>query len=229
MSEQSISPSTAQPAAARRAAIYIRTSPNPELGESSDMEPLQAYAAHAGYAVVAEYRDDDAKGHDLNRSGLNHLRADAAQGRFDLVLVAHRARFADAPVDAQIVVDELHRHGVTVETLGDDTPPPQSRTATPSPAATRTAPVRAAVNPADLRVGMEVFGSNGGRIGIVKEVRAADIWVDRTWQRDLFVPLTAIQAVNGTRIVLDILSGHADSQGWARPFITGQRETAPPR
>lgn len=222
MREQSISPSISQPTSARRAAIYIRTSPNPELGESSDMEPLQAYAAHAGYAVVACYRDEHAGGRDLNRSGLNQLRADAAQGRFDLVLVAHRARFADAPVDAQVVVDELQQRGVTVETLGDDTPPPQPRTAQSQAAV--TAPASATIDPANLRVGMEVFGRNGGRIGIVKEVRAADMWVDRSWQRDLFVPFTAIQAVNGGRIVLDILSGHADSQGWARPLITGQNK-----
>jgi DNA invertase Pin-like site-specific DNA recombinase len=39
-----------------------------------------------------------------------------------VVLVAHHTRLAATEVDAQAIIEELERHGVTVESLAGDIP-----------------------------------------------------------------------------------------------------------
>ena len=112
---------SASPSPGRRAAVYLRTGRLAEMIES-DLEPLQAYAAERGYQIVDVYRDEGKSGWDRKRAGLARLRADAAQGRFDVVLVAHHKRLAATQVDAQAIIEELERHGVTVESLAGDIP-----------------------------------------------------------------------------------------------------------
>jgi site-specific DNA recombinase len=111
----------ASPSPGRRAAVYLRTGPLAEMLES-DLEPLQAYAAERGYQIVDVYRDEGKSARDLKRAGLARLRADAAQNRFDVVLVAHHTRLAATEVDAQAIIEELERHGVTVDSLAGDLP-----------------------------------------------------------------------------------------------------------
>ena len=112
--------STAPPPALR-AAVYLRTGPLAEMIES-DLEPLQAYAAERGYQIVDVYRDEGKSGRDRKRAGLARMRADAAQGRFDVLLVAHHKRLAATEVDAQAIIEELEGHGVTVDSLAGDLP-----------------------------------------------------------------------------------------------------------
>ena len=112
---------SASPSPGRRAAVYLRTGPLAEMIES-DLEPLQAYAAERGYQIVDVYRDEGKSGWDRKRAGLARLRADAAQGRFDVVLVAHHKRLAATEVDAQAIIEDLERHGVTVDSLAGDLP-----------------------------------------------------------------------------------------------------------
>ena len=112
---------SASPSPGRRAAVYLRTGPLAEMLES-DLEPLQAYAAERGYQIVDVYRDEGKSGRDRKRAGLTRLRADAAQGRFDVVLVAHHKRLAATEVDAQAIIEELEGHGVTVDSLAGDLP-----------------------------------------------------------------------------------------------------------
>jgi site-specific DNA recombinase len=111
----------ASPSAGRRTAVYLRTGPLAEMLES-DLEPLQDYAAERGYQIVDVYRDEGKSGRDLKRAGLARLRADAAQHRFEVVLVAHHTRLAATEVDAQAIIEELERHGVTVDSLAGDIP-----------------------------------------------------------------------------------------------------------
>jgi preprotein translocase subunit YajC len=46
-----------------------------------------------------------------------------------------------------------------------------------------------------MRPGMEVVGSNGGRVGTVKEIRDEDFLVDRERRTDLYVPFSVVQNV----------------------------------
>lgn len=208
-----------------RAALYIRTGAYPELGQS-DTGPLHAYAAQRGYHVVATYRDEGASGRNPQRPGLTQLLTDAARHRVDVVLVAARSVLASTPVESQPIVEELQQSGVAVESLAYDLslPPPKG-----APAETRagTAVSGGAVDPSRIHVGMEVYGSNGSFIGTVKQIYDADVWVDRTMQRDVFVPFTAMQAIADDRIVLDVISGRVGDMGWAKPTITGQERPNP--
>lgn len=209
----------------RRVAFYLNRAANPELSENSDLGPLQTYAAQAGYQPVATYRDDGKDGELGDRAALSRLLDDARQGRFDVLLVAHRSRIAHTPAEAQPIIENLRNSGVAVESLADDISPSQSQGAPARPAA--TAPPDARIGHADLRVGMDVLGANGSRIGTVKQVGAVDIWVDRTLQRDVYVPFTAIQAVTENSVVLHVLSGHIGDMGWDRPTLTGQEQPEP--
>ena len=93
-------------------------------------------------------------------------------------------------------------------------------TATGGVAATPSAGVagdRTADVSRQARAGMEVVGSDGERVGTVKEVRAEDLLVDRAMRRDLYVPLAAIREVTGQRVVLTVPADEADDQGWPNP------------
>ena len=80
------------------------------------------------------------------------------------------------------------------------------------------------VDPRYLQVGMKVRGFDGEDIGRIKEIRAADILVDRPLGRDVYVPIEAIQAIIDTtassaydsHVVLTI---RADSIGDARVLV----------
>lgn len=213
MHEQSTTPRSIQ-----RAALYLRTGNIPEIQES-DAIPLQTYAAQRGYQLVATYRDEGASGKDRDRPGLTQLLSDVARGRFDVVLVADPSRLASTPVEAQAVIEQIRRHGVAVESLSTAVPLAQPALRPPSGAGTVAS--GQPVDRARVRVGMEVLGADGSRVGVVKDVREADMWVDRTWQRDVYVPLTEIQTIAENRIVLDVIGGHVGNMGWEKPSMTG--------
>ena len=78
------------------------------------------------------------------------------------------------------------------------------------------------VDRSQLQVGMEVVGSNGERVGQVKEVHDFDVLVDRTLWRDICVPLFAIQSVADHRIVLPIPADQVDNMNWPHPPIPGE-------
>jgi len=54
-----------------------------------------------------------------------------------------------------------------------------------------------------LTIGMDVVDLEGQRIGEVKEVRDADLLVDRRLQRDIYVPLTLVREASRRMVVLD--------------------------
>ena len=62
-----------------------------------------------------------------------------------------------------------------------------------------------------------MVGADGAHVGLVKEVRADDLLVDRPMRRDLSVPREAIRGVTGERVVLTVAADEADDQGWPHP------------
>ena len=71
-----------------------------------------------------------------------------------------------------------------------------------------------------MPVGTEVYGSDGGRVGSVKEARERDLLVDRRMRRDVYVPFDAVQSVAGGRVVLAIPAEQVDEMGWSNPSLT---------
>jgi hypothetical protein len=68
--------------------------------------------------------------------------------------------------------------------------------------------------------GAEVVGSDGEKVGDLKEVRDADFLMSRGGlKRDVYVPVTSVSEVSGDgRIVLDVPSDAVDDQGWEKAF-----------
>lgn len=71
----------------------------------------------------------------------------------------------------------------------------------------------------EVREGMEVVGPQGGHVGSVKAVREHDFLVDRSMQRDVYVPYTAVMSVSGTRTVISVSPLQVDNMGWQAPDL----------
>src|SRR5437879_4720895 len=67
--------------------------------------------------------------------------------------------------------------------------------------------------------GMPVLGADGVRVGHVKQIRLADMLVDRALRRDVYVPFEAIADVRSEGIVLTIPADQVDSMNWAHPSL----------
>ncbi len=70
-----------------------------------------------------------------------------------------------------------------------------------------------------VRIGMQVVGTDAGAVGRVKEVRDSDFLVDRSLKRDVSVPFEAIVGVVNEAIVVNVAADQVDraaSQGWPR-------------
>ncbi|MCC7369092.1 MAG: BON domain-containing protein [Chloroflexi bacterium] len=76
-------------------------------------------------------------------------------------------------------------------------------------------------NPWQIRDTMEVVGSDGERVGSVKTVRGTDFQLDRPMGRDLYVPFSAVQTVDGDRVMLRCRTSEVDRQNWPQPSLTG--------
>jgi HSP20 family protein len=72
-----------------------------------------------------------------------------------------------------------------------------------------------------VREGMEVCGLDDNDVGKVKTVGDDSFLVDRTMQRDVWVPFSAIQHVEGNRITLTVSADQVDQQNWPNPSLTG--------
>ena len=72
-----------------------------------------------------------------------------------------------------------------------------------------------------VRVGMDVVGNDADRVGQVKDVRDTDFLVDRSMQRDVYVPYSAIRDVDGNTIVLNVTAAQVGNMGWDNPPMTG--------
>jgi hypothetical protein len=74
-------------------------------------------------------------------------------------------------------------------------------------------------NQSDVRIGMEVIGADGIRIGQVSDLRQADFLVDRAPAPDLFIPYQAVQTANADQLRLRVMSDQVDLQDWETPYL----------
>lgn len=75
-----------------------------------------------------------------------------------------------------------------------------------------------------IRETMDVVGSDGEKIGTVKQVHGTDFHLDRPMGRDLFVPFSAVRTVDGERVMLSIRATEVDDQRWPNPELSGSNE-----
>lgn len=75
-----------------------------------------------------------------------------------------------------------------------------------------------------VRETMDVVGSDGATVGTVKAVHGTDFHVDRPMGRDVFVPFSAVQTVDGERVMLSVRASEVDDQHWPTPDLTGSNE-----
>jgi uncharacterized protein (TIGR02271 family) len=133
--------------------------------------------------------------------------------------VADTVRRQDVEVDQSRVRGA--REGIVTDT---DTAArtPVAGAATPTPDTTATPLTGAAAGaPAGVRgqvqEGLDVIGADNTIVGRVKEVRTSDFLVDRSMQRDVYVPFDAVQGINQYGVVLTVASNEVDDQGWQKP------------
>src|SRR5262245_56925714 len=79
----------------KRAALYMRVSTKGH-GQTTETQALalREHAAHRGFDIVQEYRDEGVSGMKDSRPALDKLMKDARARRFDVVIVARFDRFA---------------------------------------------------------------------------------------------------------------------------------------
>lgn len=72
-----------------------------------------------------------------------------------------------------------------------------------------------------LHQGMLVVGTNGNQIGTIKEVQmhSRNFLVNRSMQRDIYIPFSAIQSVQNQQVVLNIPANQVDNQDWPSPSM----------
>ncbi|MDQ3703098.1 MAG: DUF2171 domain-containing protein, partial [Chloroflexota bacterium] len=101
--------------------------------------------------------------------------------------------------------------------------PPARSAATPplaAPRATPAAPPKPSTpQTVEVAEGMDVASSDGEVLGVVKEVRANDFLLDRSGQRDLYVPLGAVAKATGNQIMLNVTASGVDDMGWPNPSL----------
>ncbi len=74
-----------------------------------------------------------------------------------------------------------------------------------------------------VRPGMDILGSDGDRVGTVKEVRTSDFLANRSMQRDIYIPFDSIMDVTGDTVRLNIPASQVDNMGWPSPSLTGSQ------
>jgi DNA invertase Pin-like site-specific DNA recombinase len=79
----------------KRAALYMRVSTKGH-GQTTETQAvaLRDYAAHRGFQIIEEYRDEGISGSKYSRPALDRLMKDARARKFDVVIVARFDRFA---------------------------------------------------------------------------------------------------------------------------------------
>jgi site-specific DNA recombinase len=107
----------------KAAAIYCRVSTEEQAGGYSlitQMEACQQYATEHGYIVMPEHIfQDDYTGASLDRPALDRLRAVAASGQVEAVIVLDLDRIARKVVYQMILEEEFTRYGAPIEYVND--------------------------------------------------------------------------------------------------------------
>ena len=92
----------------KRAALYLRVSTLDQHPETQ-LHDLRGLAQQRGWNIIEEYTDRGISGARARRPELDRLMADAARGRFDVVLVWAADRLARSVKHFLEVLDELNR------------------------------------------------------------------------------------------------------------------------
>src|SRR5690348_11064921 len=113
-----------------RTAIYARVSTQDQTCESQ-LRELREYAARRGWSIVCEYVDTGWSGAKASRPQLDRLMKDAAQRKFDCVLVWKIDRFGRSVLHLNQQLAALNSYGVrfiaTSQSLDTDQSNPTSR------------------------------------------------------------------------------------------------------
>jgi osmotically-inducible protein OsmY len=72
-----------------------------------------------------------------------------------------------------------------------------------------------------VSMGMDVVGDDQNSVGMVKETRDTTFLIDRTAQRDIWAPYSAVRTVTGNRVILTCAADEVDNQGWDNPPLMG--------
>src|SRR5262249_10131976 len=90
---------------------------------------LRDYAAHRGFEIVEEYRDEGISGSKDSRPALDRLMKDARARKFDVVIVARFDRFARRVSHVLQALEELSHLGIDFVSLSEsiDTSTPMGK------------------------------------------------------------------------------------------------------
>jgi hypothetical protein len=72
-----------------------------------------------------------------------------------------------------------------------------------------------------VKLGMDVVGSDLDSVGTVKETRDSMFLIDRPLRRDVWAPYSAVQAITANQLVLTCAAGDVNDQGWDSPPMMG--------
>jgi hypothetical protein len=76
-------------------------------------------------------------------------------------------------------------------------------------------------NKGEISRGMKVMGSDGKQAGTVKDILNDTFLLNRSMDRDVFVPFSAIQNIQNNQIQLNVKADDVDNQGWQEPQVAG--------
>jgi DNA invertase Pin-like site-specific DNA recombinase len=117
-------------ASQKRAALYMRVSTKGH-GQTTETQALalRNYAAHRGFEIVQEYRDEGISDSKDSRPGLDRLMKDARTRKFDVVIVARFDRFARSVSHLLRALEEFGHLGVDFVSLSEsiDTSTPMGK------------------------------------------------------------------------------------------------------
>src|SRR5262249_31202572 len=114
----------------KRAALYMRISTKGH-GQTTETQAvaLRDYAAHRGFEIVEEYRDEGISGSKDSRPALDKLMKDARTRHFDVVIVARFDRFARSVSHLLRALEEFNHLGIDFVSLSEsiDTSTPMGK------------------------------------------------------------------------------------------------------
>jgi len=114
----------------KRAALYMRVSTKGH-GQTTETQAvaLREYAAHRGFEIIEEYRDEGISGSKDSRPALDRLMKDARARKFDVVIVARFDRFARSVSHLLRALEEFSHLGIDFVSLSEsiDTSTPMGK------------------------------------------------------------------------------------------------------
>ena len=108
----------------KQAAVYMRVSTqnqeDEQTIENQYMELLKRISEDKNFLVPdCEYRDDGWSGTSLERPALDQMRADAMDGKFEILYFYDRGRVSRKFVHQEIILDGLRAEGIECISLHD--------------------------------------------------------------------------------------------------------------